>query len=67
MPHLCGSPTLSDYAVIWISYEVSRVAEQSLAKVEVLLADAGKRIENGFVPSEVFSLERWRASVPVAA
>jgi hypothetical protein len=46
-------------------------AEQSLAKVDVLLAEADKHAQNGFAPPEVFSVERWRASlspsVPVGA
>jgi hypothetical protein len=45
-------------------------AERILAKSEALLAEAGKRIENGFVPPEPFTLAQWQATVsqtPVAA
>jgi hypothetical protein len=38
-------------------------ADRILAKAEALLAEAGKRIENGFVPPEPFTLAQWQATV----
>jgi hypothetical protein len=64
-------PTLSDYATISTPDDVSRIAEQSLAKVDALLAEAAKHLEAGFVPPAAFSVETWRQSVspsvPIAA
>lgn len=64
-------PTLSDYATISTPDDISRIAEQSLAKVDVLLAEAAKHLEDGFVPPAAFNVETWRATVspgvPVAA
>jgi hypothetical protein len=38
-------------------------ADRILAKAEALLAEAGKRIENGFVPPEPFTLAQWQPTV----
>jgi hypothetical protein len=64
-------PTLSDFMTIPSPEFVLRHAEQSLARSDALLSEASKRVESGFVPPEVFTMERWRASVspgvPIAA
>ncbi len=42
---------------------IQRDAERVLPIANALLAEAGRRVENGFVPPAAFSLEKWRASV----
>lgn len=42
---------------------IQRDAERALPKVEALLAEAGKRIENGFVPPKPFALAQEQATV----
>jgi hypothetical protein len=56
-------PTLSDHFTVPNPADVLRLAEQSLAKSEALLAEAGKRIENGYRPPEPFTLAQWQATL----
>jgi hypothetical protein len=54
-------PTLSDFMTIPSPADVLLRAEQSLAKVAALLAEAAKHPE--FAPPPAFSLEKWRESL----